>query len=202
MGINFLSYWETTVVKITVFYLFIFYGLLLWLVIWYLSIIKSAFKTLGQLNEPDQHLIKQIRRTLESPIFVGTLFSLFSGLMVNFIHKVEPQTYNNPLLKISYVAIAMIIIFLFITFIYLVKIRDEDIKRLLFKTEEKYDLQKYDMRKIKKYSLLISVIIIVAGSVIETQRGMWVMWIETILLLVLMSLVFWKIYKHIFSVKV
>lgn len=200
MGINFLSYWEISGKTINIGYLFIFYGFLFLMITRYLLIVDLIFKNIVQLNETDQYLIKQIRRTLVSSVlFIGMIFSLCSGLMVHFIRKVEPVTYyNNPNLRLSYVAIAMLIFFFLIAFIYLTKIKDEDIKGLLSKAEEKYNLKNYDAKKIKNYSLLTFVLIIILGSFIEIQRGMWVMWIETILLLALMSLIIWKIYKHFF----
>ena len=199
MGLNFLSYWEVATLKINVIYLIIFYSLLIWIILWYLVLTQRVLKNKDQLNESDQKLIKKINQTLTAPIlFLGLQFSFFSGLMIFFIYKKEPQIYAKLYLKLSYVAIGWLIFFFFISLIYLKKISAENIKRLLANVEKQYYLEKYDKRMIKKYLISILSFIFVVGSMIELQRGMWFMWIETILLLGLMSLIIWKIYKHAF----
>jgi len=201
VGINFLSYLENSVSNTSILYLFIFYSCILFLLYFYSTIADPGFKKYNQINTTDQNLLKQIRLTLAVPLFfVGFVFSLFSGLMVHFIHEYEPQIYyGNPYLRISCVSIAFLIFFFFISFIYLRKINDEDIKELLSKADEKYNLKIYDGRKMKNYTLLIYAGTFIIGSGIEIQRGMWIMWFETIILLGLMMLILWKIYKHLFS---
>lgn len=196
MGINFLSYWEITNVTINIFYLFIFYGCLWLMIMLYLIVSVRHFKK-DSLNESDQHLLRKIRGTLAAPlIFGGMVFSFFSGLMVHATREIEPRLYDNPFLKLSYIVIAVFIFFFFVAYFHLMKIGDNTVKGLL--SGEKFNFKEYDIMKIKKYSLLVFISIIVSGSFIETQRGMWIMWIETILLVGLMFLILWKIYKHVF----
>ncbi len=87
---------------------------------------------------------------------------------------------------------------LLVIYIYLSKFKDKDIRKFLL--EEKLNIAHYDLKKAKKYFVIFFFLIIFFGSIMETQRGMWVMWIETILLISLMSLIAWKIYKHVFYI--
>lgn len=201
IGMNFLAYWENSGKHIGIPYLVIFFSCLIYILLQYIANFEKIFRTLRQLNEYEQKLLKHIRKTLKAPIyFVGSQFALIGSLMVYIIHEDDPNIYYSiPLLRMPYVAFAMMIFFFSISYIYLRKVKEEDIRLLLLKADEKYNLRMYDARKIKKYALLIYAGIFITGSGIEILRGMWIMWFETIILLGLMILILWKIYKHLFS---
>lgn len=198
---NLLSFWEISGRPITTEYLILSYISFYSFIPLCLFVMLLPFKKRNNLNEPERTtFFRKIVLTLFLPMFVfGLIFAILSGLAVYDILKSEPNAaISCPLLKITYMAVFWIVIAFFVTFIYLSKIKDEDIRKFLL--EEKLNIVNYDIRKVKKYFGIFFFLIIFLGSVVETQRGMWVMWIETILLLGLMSLIIWKIYKHIFQI--
>ncbi len=198
--INFLSYWEISGKRTGMSYLTISYICLYFFIAISAAVLGLPFKKIDSVSETEQPVYRQIMRTLSLPLYVfGLVFPMFSGLMLYFILVHEPNAaISCPLLKITYMAVAWIVIGLFITFIYLSKINDEDIRKFI--KEEKLGVVRYDTGKIKKYSALFFCLIILLGSAMEIKRGMWVMWIESILIIGLMSLMAWKIYKHVFYI--
>ena len=196
--INFLSYWEISVNNLDTPYWIVSFICLFCFVNVYISVVRSPFKKYSDVEESNRGLFRKILLTLLLPnLIMGLIFAMFSALMVYSIRNWEPNVaISYPLLRISYVAVAWLVISFLVTFIYLLKIKDKDIRNFII--NEKLNVVKFDTRKIKIYFTLIYFLIIFFGSIIETQRGMWVMWIETILLLGLMSLIIWKIYKHVF----
>lgn len=194
--INFLSYWEINSKIINMTYLIIAYMCLYFFVAITSAIFGLPFKKISSVKETDHRDYLEIMRTLSMPIYIfGLVFAMISGLMVYFILVHEPAGITWPFLKITYIAVFWLVIALFITFIYLSKIKDEDIRKFLL--EDKLGIVSYDIKKVKKYFEVFFLLIILFGSMVETQRGMWVLWLETILLLGLLSVVLWKIYKHI-----
>ncbi len=195
---NFLSYWEISGKSVDITYLAISYICLYFFIAISSAILGLPFKKVDSVSEAEQKHFRQIMRTLSMPMYVfGLIFAMLSGLMVYFILEHEPNAaISCPLLKITYMAFFWVVIALLVTYIYLSKIKDDDIRKFLL--EEKLSIVNYDIKKAKKYFAILFFMIIFIGSGIETQRGMWVMWIETILLIGLMSLIIWKIYKHVF----
>jgi hypothetical protein len=196
---NFLSYWEISGKPLTTEYLILSYLFFLNFMPFCSFFMTLPFKSRNSLNEQERSVFsKEILLILYAPAFVFALmFAILSGLMVYFILEHEPNAaISCPLLKITYMAVAWIVIGLFVTFIYLSQISDEDIRKFI--REEKLATVRYDTGKIKKYSALLFFLIILFGSGIEIGRGMWVMWIESILIIGLMALIAWKIYKHVF----
>ncbi|MDP3261204.1 MAG: hypothetical protein Q8M34_11595 [Thermodesulfovibrionales bacterium] len=196
--INFLSYWEISGKKVDMPYLIIAFLCLYFFVATSSAILGLPFKKIDNVSETEQPVYRQIMRTLSMPMYVfGLVFAMLSGFMVYFILEHEPNaSISCPLLKITYVAVFWLVIALFVIYIYLSKIKDDDIRKFLL--EEKLNIVHYDVKEVKKYFEIFFFLIIFFGSVAESQRGIWVMWIETILLLSLMSLIIWKIYKHVF----
>lgn len=196
---NFLSYWEISGRTIGATYLNIGFFCLIFFTYIITSIVRIPFKNYDQINESERKFfVRQIMLTILLPVFIfGLAFAMLSGLMAYDILKSEPNiAISCPLLKISYMVVFWIVIALLVTFIYLSKIKDDDIRKFL--KDERLDVVKYDTGKIKKYFKIIFLSVIFLGSFGEIVRGMWIMWIETILLLYLMSLIIWKIYKHVF----
>ncbi|GBE00073.1 hypothetical protein BMS3Abin07_02119 [bacterium BMS3Abin07] len=198
--INFLSYWEISGQRIDMPYLIIAFLCLYFFVAISSAVLGLPFKKIDSVSETERQVYRQIMRTLSMPMYVfGLIFAMLSGLAVYDILKSEPNAaISCPLLKISYMAVFWIVIAFLVIYIYLSKIKDDDIRKFLL--EEKFNIVNYDIKKVKKYYTIFFFLIIFFGSVVETQRGMWVMWIETILLLGLMSLIIWKIYKHVFYI--
>jgi hypothetical protein len=196
--INFLSYWEMSGKSVDTIFLIITYLCLYFFVAISLAIVGLPFKKSNSVNGAEQPYYRQIMRTISMPLyFFGLLFAMFSGLMVYFVLLHEPHVVVScPFLKITYVAVAWIVIALLVTYIYIGKIQDEEIRKYIL--EKKLNSVNYDVKKIKKYSVACYLLIIFLGSAMETQRGLWVIWIETILLIGLMSLIVWKIYRHAF----
>lgn len=197
--INFLSYWEISGKNIDMTYLTISYICLYFFIATSSAILGLPFKKNDSVSETEKPVYRQIMRTLSMPMYVfGLVFAMLSGLMTYFILVHEPNAVIScPLLRIIYVAVFWLVIALFVIYIYFSKIKDDDIRK--FVLEEKLNIVNYNIKKVKKYFAIFFFLIILFGSVMETQRGMWVMWIETILLLGLMSLIIWKIYKHVFQ---
>ncbi len=195
--INVLSYWEISGKRIDMPYLTISFICLYLFVAISAAVLGLPFKKIDNVSEADQPVYRQIMRTISMPMYVfGLIFAMLSGLAVYDILKSEPNVaVSMPFLKIAYVTVAWIVIALLVIYIYLLKFKDEDIRKFLL--EEKLDSLNYDIKKVKKYFAIFYSLIIVFGSVIETQRGMWILWIETILSLGFLSLIILKIYKHI-----
>jgi len=201
MGINFLSYLEMTGGTLNVTYSWIVIGCIFWTLYWFLYTLFVLIKPSESLNEQNKRLKVQLTITLAPVFFISIPFIVITHVTFLKLQKYSPQMItdmaNNPFFKYTTISTGLLILALFVSLVYLLKIRDEDLKKLVI--EEKYGVIKYETRKIKKYFLLISSVVISIGSIIETQRGMWVMWIETILLIGTMSMIIWKIYKHVFD---
>lgn len=174
-----------------------------WTLYWFLFLLFVLLKSPESLDESNRHLKNQLTITLVPPFLIGMIFAAVTQFPFLELPKYNPQTIanisDNQFLKYTAMSTVGLILGLFVSIIYLLKINDKDLKNLVI--EEKRNIIKYDSRKIKKYFLLAFILIIILGSMIELQRGMWVMWIETILLFFLMSLIIWKIYKHVFYVE-
>jgi len=131
-------------------------------------------------------------------LFIGLTFCVLSSLVVFDISRSDLYLYNSfPFLRALYIGPAGIIFCFFISYVYLSKISDQDMRTLI--AEDKFHLIKFDARKIKKWYLLIFCAFVIIGSGIENGRNMWPMWIETVLLVGLMSMILWKSYKHLFQ---
>ncbi len=156
---NFLSYWEISGKTVNMTFLTIAYICLYLFIAISAAVLGLPFKKIDSVSETEQPVYRQIMRTLSLPLYVfGLVFPMFSGLMLYFILVHEPNAaISCPLLKITYMAVAWIVIGLFITFIYLSKINDEDIRKFI--KEEKLNIINYDIRKVKKYSLLTFIFI-------------------------------------------
>lgn len=196
---NFLSYWEISGKTVNMTFLTIAYICLYLFIAISAAVLGLPFKKIDSVSEGEQPVYRQIMRTLSMPLYIfGLVFAMLSGLMVYFILLHEPTATTWPFLKITYVAVLWLVIALLVIYIYLSKFKDKDIRKFLL--EEKLNIAHYDLKKAKKYFVIFFFLIIFFGSIMETQRGMWVMWIETILLISLMSLIAWKIYKHVFYI--
>lgn len=196
--INFLSYLENSM-AITLSHIIILGNCIFAIAAFFYWISFWPTKLSKPLNDSEKKLMKQIQIILLAPIlFIGLPFGVFGSLMVLFISDVEQYLYNNtPFLRGFYMVFAGIVFCFFISYLYLNKISDEDIRTLI--AEEKFHLIKYDAKTFKKWYLLIFCAFAIVGSGIEGGRNMWPIWIETILLVGLMSLILWKIYKHLFQ---
>ena len=196
--LNLLSFWEISGRNINTPYWIISFICFFCFVNCYLAFVRLPFKNYYDIVESERALFKKIILTLYLPILVmGLAFAMFSALIVYSIQMWEPNFAKAyPLLRVSYVAVVWLVISLLVAFIYLSKVKDMDIKKFLI--NGKYNVMNYDRKKITKFFILMFVFIILFGSVVEIQRGMWVMWIETVLIVGLMSLIVWKIYKHAF----
>jgi hypothetical protein len=195
---NFLSRWEISGNNIDMTYLTISYICLYFFMATSSAILVLPFKKIDSVSETEHPIYRKIMQTLKMPMYVfGLVFAMLSGLMVYFILEHEPNAaLSYPLLKITYVAILWLVIALLVIFIYLSKIKDNDIRKIFL--EEKLNIVNYDIKKVKNYFKIFFSLLILLGSIIEMQRGMWVMWMETIMLLGLMASIVWKIYKHTF----
>lgn len=197
---NFLSYLEnanTTMLE----YIVIFCFSALWIIGFFYWIFCWPCKLKESLNETEKKLSKKISIIILAPsVFIGLQFCIYSSLIVFDIARSDPVLYNSiPILRALYIGPAGIGFCFLISYLYLSKINDEDIHTLI--SEEKLHLIKYDARTFKKRYLLIFCAFVIIGSGIEGGRNMWPIWIETILLVGIMSLILWKIYKHVFRLE-
>jgi hypothetical protein len=55
----------------------------------------------------------------------------------------------------------------------------------------------YDQSIIRKVMIRWLIAIIVIGSNFEFGRCSWIMWVETVMLIILMMSIIWKVYKPI-----
>lgn len=201
MGINFLGYMEITRGTLSTAYSWIFIGCFFWTLYWFLFSLFVLLKPPESLDESNRRLKNQLTITLFPIFLISMIFAAVTRFPFLELPKYNPQNItnmaDNPLFNYTTISIGGLILGLFVSLIYLLKINDKDLKNLII--EEKCNVIKLNTNKIKKYFILTSSSVIVIGSIFETQRGMWVMWIETILLVFLMSLIIWKIYKHVFT---
>jgi len=195
---NFLSYLENAK-AITVPYIVIFGLLTLLITAFFYWTICWPLELLETLNDAENKILNQIQRIVLAPsIFIGLAFVTFSSLMILFIRDADRYLYNNAsYLRGFYISFAGIVFCFLISFIYLRKISDQDIRKLI--SEDKSKLIPFDARKFRKWFLIIFCWFVINGSLLEIGRNMWPIWIETILLVGIMSMILWKIYKHVFQ---
>jgi len=86
-----------------------------------------------------------------------------------------------------------IILSLILTLIFLKRF-DDRIFAYLANIREKLEIP--DFKKIMIITLVSSFVV---GSVIEINRGMWILWLESYILFISFLLVMWKIYKPLFK---
>lgn len=203
MAINYLASLEVKTNSLNVTQSLFFIGCILWVLFWFFQIFFRLLKPLELLDEPSERFRKQLALSSSIVSFAISLtFIAITYVTFQLLKEYNPQAIgnDNSYLRYTVISIGWLILALLVSLIYLLRIDDRDILNLI--VEEKRGAIKYDVRNLKKYILIILFAVITLGSIFETQRGMWVMWIETISLLVLMSLILWKIYKHVFSTKV
>ncbi|MBI5417585.1 hypothetical protein HZA55_06520 [Candidatus Poribacteria bacterium] len=193
LAINFFGYLEEIETKL---YLKNIYFLLVCIFITFYVFAMSFMqltKSPDSLDEFERSLRSKLFLILVSSFIIITPFIIISTVNAGYFFSDKKNSFLNH----STVNVAFIILSLIISLFYLSKIKDEDIKQILDK--KKYHVINFDSNKVKKYLKIGLLLFIVSGSVVEMSRGLWLLWGETILLLGLMTLVIWKIYKHVFS---
>ena len=202
IGINYLGYLETKIGFLNMNSL-IFIGCIVWILFWFSRVLFILIKPMESLDEPHLHLRKQLTLAVMPSFIISITFIAITYVTFLNLQRYEPgylQGRSNPtLFTYTTISTGLFIVALFVSLIYLLKIDDNGLKKLII--GGKCNLIKFNVNRIKRYFIIVFSTIIFMGSILEAQRGMWIMWIETILLLGLMSLIIWKIYKHIFYVK-
>jgi hypothetical protein len=206
LALNFMAWWEA-VSNITMSYIILQHVIVYVIIMALVSLLEWLFIPQDQLDEARLSNLFKYRRVLLVPLFFMFGFSVFGSLLMFAIHRDAFDIYSNiSVLKVHLVPAASLSLGCLISLVYLNKIDDALIGGLLservldLKIFESLTGRKVDPKAINKgaimkwYSIILAVIIIM-GSVLETQRGLWLMWIETVLLLVLMASIFWRILK-------
>jgi hypothetical protein len=197
MGINFLGYLEMTY-GLNITYSWIFIGCVFWTLYWFVYSLFILLKTSTSLNEFNKSFKVKLTITLAPPFLISMIFLAITRFIFldNTSRILAKNIFYNSFLKYTIISTGGFILGLFISLIYLLKLDNKNIKNIII--DDKCNVIRYDRNKFKKHFILVFCLFILLGSIFEIFRGMWIMWFETILLFGLMSLIIWKIYKHVF----
>ncbi len=190
--LNYFAYLEMAGIKLDINYQLIYIFCVIATLLFYMKSVLSLVKPIDIFENFNKDIGSKLAIILFSPLFISV------GFIVVIMVNAKPSLFSkyNKVLNYSNLNFTFIILGLLISLIYLLKISDSDIKKILI--DEKDQIQKYSLDKFRKLFKLSLVFIISFGSLIEINRGLWLLWIETVLIISLMSIILWKFYRNIF----
>jgi len=201
IGINYLANLEMIKGFLSPSYSYLFLGCLIWILYWFWKVFFSLLKRSERLDETFKRIKNRLILISAVSFFISIPFGAIITVNYKMLQIYSPLTIknmaNNLFFKYTTISLGLVILALCISFIYLLKTSKEDLKKVVM--EEKNNIIKFNVDKIKRHFMVVFFASIFVGSIFETKRGMWVFWIETILLVGLMSLIIWKLYQHVFS---
>jgi hypothetical protein len=199
LGFNYLSYLELHVIAVESNQRYLTYFAINYVlfIAFFVILIRAPFKGLPLLDDKEQKIFMKFVFPLYSPIIAfGLAVNILSSILVLFIFKYGTNTLvNYPLLKLSYIATAWIIVSFVVTLLYIPRF-NEYYPELPYR-ESKLNLMNYDQSTIRKVMIRWLIAIIVIGSIFEFGRGAWIMWVETVILIMLMMSLILKVYNPI-----
>ena len=193
LGLNFMSYWEN-MEGISLVYIILLVLLIIVIVFAFSFAVFRPLKAKNQLNEAEIINFNKLNDVVLS-LLVITELPLIIGI---FIIMDVSHDFLNPSNEVTFlraylVAASVLMLGFIIAKLFMYKIEDSDIKELL--SENKADFKGLDRGVVRKWCLMVIALIIIFGSGFEMLRGMWFMWISTVIMLILMSSIFWRILK-------
>jgi hypothetical protein len=199
LGFNYLSYLELNVVTVDSNQQYLTYFAINYVlfIAFFVILIRSPFKGLPLLDNKEEKYFMKFAFPLYTPIIAfGLAVNILSSMLILFIYEYGSNTLvTYPLLKLSYAATAWIIVSFVVTLLYIRRI-NEYYPELPYR-ESKLNLMNYDQSIIRKVMIRWLIAIIVIGSNFEFGRCSWIMWVETVMLIILMMSIIWKVYKPI-----
>ena len=154
---------------------------------------KSAFCLLQQL-EPFEPLTN-FNKTTGSKLFIAlSCPGIISIIMIALTMPVPQLSHPfNKSINCSTVHFSLIILGLGIGLWRLYLLSDSEIQKHI---RQNGIFGKTRLNTVKAILLWCFAVIVLLGSIAETVRGLGVLWIETILILGIMLIMFWKLYKN------
>jgi hypothetical protein len=192
--LNYFGYQEVSGMKLRFEYALIFILCVALTLVFIMAAFIKLLKPDTAVNN-NRRFKNELAIILAAPMFISTTF-IVVVLSTFSLAQEENILSRNPIHRYTDMALFFIIAGLIVSLIYLSKIKDDAIKQVF--REEKYHSIRFDSRKVGKYLKLVLILSFLLGSIIEMNRGLWILWIETNIAMALISMILWKAYKHVF----
>jgi hypothetical protein len=182
LALNVMRYLESVGLNLTglpfLFFVISFFYIVVLIVTPYLNFGDS-------LQEDLKKLRRRVSLILWLPFFVSSPFIFIVD---------DSQIAHN--LSFSFINLTMLLMNggFFVSWLYMRKISDNELLKIL-----KIQATSTQKKEVKKYTQIVFLSIVFVGSLCEIARGFWVAWVSTLLIMMFVMLISWKIVKQMFS---
>lgn len=199
IGFNYVAYLEFYEQALSIRYAVILVLIFVLIIISFLVLIIGPTKVAVKTRQPESSESLEIRKRIYQRLFYpvyGFHFTLATGAIFSgFLIAQSPELYTAKWFRLSYHTMFWIIMSFVISLIALSRIPDYYIDSIIMK-------ERIPICNVRRKLLSGYILIVVLGSICEYYRGLWVLWIESSLLLGIIILDAWKVWKHIFETEI
>ncbi|PIS37015.1 MAG: hypothetical protein COT35_08190 [Nitrospirae bacterium CG08_land_8_20_14_0_20_52_24] len=199
IGLNFMGYMEFYERSLSIAYTLGFVLILALIVIGFLVITIGLIKANASEKESESAEIFEIRKRITQRLFIpvyGFSFTIATGaLFAGLLFAQAQELFITNWFRLSYHTLFWVIVSFTICLIALNRVPDFYVDRIVTK-------ERIPISNIREKLFFGYVLIVVLSFVCEYYRGLWILWIESNLLIGVILLAAWKVWKHVLAPKV
>lgn len=199
IALNFLGYIEIYKHGLSITYILVFVLTFALILISFLVVTIGPTRPRAKEKQSKMDVTFEIRkRVIQRLMLAGYGFTFIVGtgaLFSGLLFAQAPEISTTKWFRLSYHTFVWAILSFAICLIGINRLPDFYIEGIITK-------ERISILNIRKRLLYGYVLIVALGAACEFYRGLWVLWVESVLLLGITMLIGWKIWKHIFEPKV